>query len=71
MSQAEIYFNGIEITGVYWNSGSGFIKPNTGTLYINNPSASCSSGSGNFPGLINEVRIYNRGATALSRSISR
>ena len=60
VSQAEIYFNGIEITGVYWNSGSGFIKPNTGTLYINNPSASCSSGSGNFPGLINEVRIYNR-----------
>jgi len=36
------------------------IAANTGNLLINNSSIACPNGSGNFPGIIDEVRIYNR-----------
>ncbi|MEM5830250.1 MAG: LamG domain-containing protein [Candidatus Aenigmatarchaeota archaeon] len=58
--QTKIYFNGNEINGQYWSRGNGTIISNTQPLYINNPSVSCPAGSGNFPGIIDEVRIYNR-----------
>ncbi|MDA2936242.1 DUF2341 domain-containing protein [Patescibacteria group bacterium AH-259-L05] len=36
------------------------ITANTSALRISNSSSSCPNGSGNFPGLMDDIRIYNR-----------
>jgi len=58
-SQAKIYFNGLEISGVYWSIGSGNIQPNLFDLRLNTHSIDCPPFTGNFPGLVDEVRIWN------------
>jgi hypothetical protein len=63
-AQAKIYFNGTEVAGTYWNTGSGTIQSNTNSVRITNSSTSCPNGAGNFPGIIDEVRIYNRALSA-------
>ncbi|MCD4760525.1 hypothetical protein K8R42_01370, partial [bacterium] len=39
--------------------GISSIVSNTNTLMINNPSVACPSGSGNFNGTIDQIKIYN------------
>lgn len=60
-SGVKVYLDAKEISGTYWSHGTGLIKTNSNNLYINNSSPSaCPNGSGDFPGKIDEVRIYDR-----------
>ncbi|VVB59886.1 Concanavalin A-like lectin/glucanases superfamily protein [uncultured archaeon] len=39
------------------------ITPNANNLWINNPSVACPNGDGNFNGIIDDVKIYNKALT--------
>ncbi|MCD6381410.1 MAG: LamG domain-containing protein [Candidatus Aenigmarchaeota archaeon] len=58
-NETKIFINGNEISGTYWDTGGGRILGNSNNLFINNPSTECPNGKGSFPGLIDEIRIYN------------
>ncbi len=63
-SLAKAYFDGVQASGSYWNTGSGNIVSNTNALLINRSATVCPPNTGgNFPGLIDEVRIYSRALT--------
>ncbi len=58
-SQAKIYFNGKEIPAKYSSVGAGNIQPNLDDLRLNKLSNVCPTVAGNFPGLVDEIRIWN------------
>ena len=59
--KAYIYDNGIKTTGAYWSTATGEIVNNYDPLLISSPSAyECQEGYGYFPGIIDEVSIWNR-----------
>lgn len=60
ISTAKIYFNGKLISGEYGSHGSGDIIPNSFGLRLNTPAISgCTTNAGNFPGIIDEMSIWN------------
>ncbi|MFH1564657.1 MAG: LamG-like jellyroll fold domain-containing protein, partial [bacterium] len=62
---AKAYIDGVEVPPNYWENHTGYgeIVANTNPLWINHPSVLCPNGGGNFPGLIDDVRIYNKALT--------
>lgn len=69
--EVKTYINGQSVPGAYWGMDEdaglnprGEIEPNTNPLYIShNSGSSCPNGAGNFPGKIDNVRIYEESLT--------
>lgn len=60
LSEAGIFINGTEISGTYWEQGSGSIENNYNDLRINFiVDEPCMEGPGNFPGKLDNLGIWS------------